>query len=148
MLLTLSNVGGGCAASQNGGVLTLPVFNRGLSENWKYFRNVIKENTLLRVNIQSSISNFYHHLYFLTLICVTIFCSYLSEPRDILLPELLSLSLSTLSGEVRDEEKLESRAEENAPELRLLRPPYPLSLNIELEAVLEWNDINKHSFDQ
>ena len=61
------------------------------------------------------------------------------EPRDILLPELLSLSLSTLSGEVRDEEKLESRAEEKAPELRLLRPPYPLSLNIELEAVLEWN---------
>ena len=74
---------------------------------------------------------------------VTIFYSYLSEPRDILLPELLSLSLSTLSGEVRDEEKLESRAEEKAPELRLLRPPYPLSLNIELEAVLEWNDDNK-----
>ena len=54
---------------------------------------------------------------------MSIFCSYLSEPRDILLPALLSLSLSTLSGEVRDEEKLESSAEEKAPELRLLRPP-------------------------
>ena len=67
------------------------------------------------------------------------FGSYLRLPRDILLapaPLLARLSLSTLSGEVRDEEKLESRVEENVPECRLLRPPYPLSLNIELEAVL------------
>ena len=67
------------------------------------------------------------------------FVSYLRLPREILFPPatlLALLSLSTLSGEVRDEEKLESRVEENAPECRLLRPPYPLSLNIELEAVL------------
>ena len=76
---------------------------------------------LLLVNIQSSTSNFVSsHLYFTTLL----FGSYLSEPRDILLaPVPLALSLSTLSGEVRDEEKLESRVEEKAPELRLLRPP-------------------------
>ena len=67
------------------------------------------------------------------------FGSYLRLPREILFapaPLLALLSLSTLSGEVRDEEKLESRVEEKAPECRLLRPPYPLSLNIELEAVL------------
>ena len=67
------------------------------------------------------------------------FGSYLRLPREILFAPatLLALfSLSTLSGEVRDEEKLESKVEENAPECRLLRPPYPLSLNIELEAVL------------
>ena len=63
--------------------------------------------------------------------------TYLSDPSDIL-PSLLILSLSLVSGEVRDEEKLESSAEEKAPEFRLLRPPYPLSmpLNMELEAVL------------
>lgn len=65
-------------------------------------------------------------------------------PREILfapVPLLARLSLSTLSGEVRDEEKLESKVEEKAPECRLLRPPYPLSLNIELEAVLlRWLD--------
>ena len=54
------------------------------------------------------------------------FGSYLRLPREILFAPatlLALLSLSTLSGEVRDEEKLESRVEENAPECRLLRPP-------------------------
>ena len=50
----LSDVCWGRSSSQDGGVLTLPVLNRGLSENWKYFRNFIKENMLLLVNIQSS----------------------------------------------------------------------------------------------
>ena len=86
---------------------------------------------LLLVNTQSSQEK--HNNFWL------MFGSYLRLPREILFapaPLLARLSLSTLSGEVRDEEKLESRVEENAPECRLLRPPYPLSLNIELEAVL------------